>query len=255
MKSELKALLIILVMITGVANAQTPVAQTAEGLYAQGQAAYDRGDWPTAIAKWKASFQLSGENGLLFNIAQAERQAGDCPSALASYRRYVGADADPTSDQHKIANDWVRDLEAACSPPPPMAVQPKLDTSLTSVGGLTDRKDPDLHPGRTLKISGVAIGGVGVAVIATGLVYGHRAQSLAGEVTTACATSCDWAAWKDKDSAGRHDATIGRVLDGVGVATVIGGSVLYYLGVRQGSLSVEPPAREGGAVLSWSGTW
>lgn len=251
----MKALPIILaiVMVTSTANAQAP---TAEDLYAQGQAAYDRADWPTAIAKWKASFQLSGENGLLFNIAQAERQAGDCPSALASYRRYVGADADPTSDQHKIADDWVRDLEATCSPPqPPMTAQPKLAASLNLVGGLTDRKDRELRPGRTLKISGVAIGSVGIAVLATGLVYGYRAQSLADQVTTACATNCDWAAWKDKDAAGRHDVTIGRVLDGVGVATVIGGSVLYYLGVRQGSLSVDPHAREGGAVLSWSGTW
>jgi hypothetical protein len=245
----MKLLIILTIVATAVvASAQTPTAPSAEDLYAQGQAAYDRADWPTAVSKWKASFQLSGENDLLFNIAQAERQAGDCPSALANYRRYVGADADPTSDQHKIANDWVRDLETLCSPPPPMGVQPKLAPELTG------HKDRAL-PGRTLKISGIAISGGGIAILATGLFYGHRAQTIADQVTNACHTSCDWAAWQDKDAGGRSDATIGRVLDGIGVATIVGGSVLYYLGVRQGTVTVEPHTREGGAVLSWSGSW
>ncbi|HSX22364.1 MAG TPA: hypothetical protein VLE97_06265 [Gaiellaceae bacterium] len=253
---------IVLIIVTAIVlGASVARADTsAEDLYAQGQVAYDRGDWQTAIARWTASYELSGEVALLFNVAQAQRQAGDCPAATATYRRYVEADADTASEQHKLAQGFLRELAATCPPAPVSkqagdhgATQGNLGPQLNSSARLNDHND---RPGRALKIGGLVTGGAGVALLATGLVFGHNSQSIASEVTSACSTSCDWATWKDKDAAGRRDATIGRVLDGVGAAGLATGLVLYYAGVRQsGTLGLAPVGREGGAVVSWGGSW
>ena len=231
------------------------VAQpTAEGLYAEGQAAYDRTDYAAAIVKWNASYELSGEHGLLFNLAQAKRLLGDCLGALTTYRRFIAADPDPASEQHKLAEDLTRELEGKCGTPPPPAsiVTPAKGTPLND---REDRDERDERPGRTLKITGLVTSGAGITMLVTGIYLGHRAKTIGDQVTDACRTSCDWAEWKDKDTDGRRDATIGQVLDGIGIATIAGGAVLYYLGVRQGTVTVAPRSRDGGAAVSWSGNW
>lgn len=258
-RSAVTAVLIVLAIAATAAPVHAD-AQTAEDLYAQGKVAYDHGDWTTAIERWRASYQLSGEVGLLFNLAQAERQSGDCQGAIAAYRRYLAADADEASEQHKLAEDLARELESKCSaaaPPktaPATDLRPRSGGQLNSAGGLNDPEDR-ADRGRTLKIAGIATAGSGIALVTTGLIYGHRAQSIGADVTNACSVSCDWAAWKDKDAEGRRDATIGRVLDGVGIAGIVGGAVLYYVGVRRSTVTVSPRGGDGGAVVSWSGSW
>jgi len=229
---------------------------SAEDLYAEGKAAYDKADYATAITRWEASYALSDEVGLLFNLAQARRLSGDCAGALATYRRFVAADPDPATDQHKLAEDFVRELEPACGVPPPRDVDPqaKLGGGLNSVGRLNATENQAVNSGGKLRTAGLATGGVGIAALATGLVLGHHGQAIGDEVTAACATSCDWGAQKSKDVAGRRDVTIGYVLDAVGVAAIAGGAVMYYLGAR-GGVTVSPRPREGGAVVSWSGSW
>jgi len=232
-------------------------APSAESLYTEGQAAYDRGDYATAIARWQASFDVSGATALLFNVAQAERLSGDCPRALATYRKFIAADPDPSSEQHKLAEDLERELAAKCveptpAPPPEPASGPGLDAAAhpTSTGD----HEPE-HPTSALRVAGIATGGAGIALLVTGLVVGTHANALGGEVTGACATSCDWSQLKSKDGTGRHEATVGYVLDGVGAAAIVGGVVMYYLGSRESSVSVAPASRAGGTVVSWSGSW
>jgi tetratricopeptide (TPR) repeat protein len=231
----------------------------AEDLYAEGQAAYDRADYATAVAKWQASYDLSKESGLLFNLAQAKRLSGDCLGALATYRRFIAADADPASEQHKLAEDLARELEGKCpepvAPPPKIVDRPKLDDGLNLAADRNGRKFDRTRPGRTWKIAGLATGGVGIVTIAIGLGLGHHGASIGDEVTAACQPACDWAALKDKDARGRREVTIGKALDVVGVAAIAGGAIFYYLGVRQDALAITPTPRDGGAVISWIGSW
>ena len=227
-------------------EAAAHAAPTAEDLYAEGQAAYDRADYATAIAKWQESYQLSGESGLLFNLAQAKRLAGNCTEALATYRRFLAADpaADP---QHDLSRELTRELEGRCGG----FDRQKIDLKPASGDLYHDHGD---SPGHTLRIAGLMTGGVSLATIATGLYFGHRAQTLASEVTTACSAECDWATWRDKDAAGRRDATIGHVLDVAGAIGIVGGGIMYYLG-QQRTVTVVPSSHEGGAIVSWSGSW
>lgn len=249
---------LVLIIVAAIATLEVAaVADTppsAESLYAEGQAAYDKADYGAAITKWQASFELSGESGLLFNLAQAKRLAGDCAGAFATYRRFMATDPDQGSEQHKLAADFARELAITCKPPTrlvPVDPQPPKAGAELHVDDRLTRHDDQ---GRTWRIAGIATGAGGALAIVTGLALGQHAQGLANEVTAACRTSCDWTVQKDKDATGRRDATIGRVLDVAGVAAIAGGTVMYYLGVKE-NLTVTPAPGEHGAVLSWSGSW
>ena len=64
---KIATLIVAIVALQIAAHAQT----SAEDLYTEGQAAYDRADYTTAVGKWQASYDVSKESGLLFNLAQA----------------------------------------------------------------------------------------------------------------------------------------------------------------------------------------
>lgn len=255
-------ILVTLVLIALIAVETSAVAQpSAEDLYAEGQTAYDRGDYKVAVTKWQTSYDLSKESGLLFNLAQARRQSGDCPGSLSTYRQFVAADTEPTSEQHQLAEDFVRELEGTCPAkaalvaPSKIVAPPNLDQKLNSVAGLNDRKSDPSRSGRAWKIAGLVTGGVGIVTIGLGLGLGHHGATIGDEVTAACRTSCDWAALKDKDARGARDVAIGKALDVIGVAAVAGGAVFYYLGVRRDSETLTVAPSGGGAVVSWSGSW
>jgi hypothetical protein len=257
------ALVVVTIVVLGTSAVASP---TAEDLYAEGQAAYDRADYATAIDRWRESYEISGQSGLLFNLAQALRLSGDCPDALATYRKFLATDADLTSEQHRLAEDLARELDVACDEPPtptptihvPPIEPPATISERASNPGLTaavslDDRDHRTRPGRALRVAGLATGATGVALLVTGLVVGRHARSLGDEVTRACASGCDWATQKSKDAAGRRDAVIGYALDTVGVAAIAGGAIMYYVGIRR--VAVVPRPNEDGAVVSWSGSW
>jgi hypothetical protein len=264
--NRVRGIVIVIVAIVAIVGLEVVACadgQTAETLYADGQTAYDRADYAAAIAKWQESYQLSGESGLLFNLAQARRLAGNCAEALATYRRFLAAD--PAADQqHDLARELTRELEAQCGEHGEKHVEhverveyadrPRIDSKPASGDLGHDPHDHGDNPGSTLRIAGLMTGGVSLATIATGLYFGHRAQTLANEVTTACSAECDWAVWRAKDAAGRRDATIGHVLDVTGAVGVVGGGILYYLGIRS-PVTVVPTSREGGVGIAWSGSW
>ena len=254
---------ILLLIIALAALETTALAQpSAEDLYAEGQAAYDRADYKEAVAKWQASYDLSKETGLLFNLAQAKRLSDDCAGAIVTYRRFVADDPDPTSEQHKLAQDLALELEGKCpaqktavSPPPKVVDDPKLGNKLNLDIHLNDRESDRMRSGRTWKIAGLVTGGIGVVTIAVGLGLGHHGASVGDEVTAACAPSCDWTELKDKDARGRRAVALGKALDVVGVAAIAGGAIFYYLGARQEQIAVTPAPGGGGGVVSWSGSW
>jgi tetratricopeptide (TPR) repeat protein len=250
----MRLLWIVAVIISLAADA---VAQTAEDLYTQGQEAYDRKNYAEAIERWQASYRMSNEEALFFNIGQAQRLSGDCHGAVESYRRFTQSDPDPSSEQHKLAEYFVRDLGRVCAPSPKLDIAPvrTVDDGIRSAESRpVDSRPVDSSRGKTLKISGLVIGGTGLATLATGIYLGRHAQSIGDEVTAACRTSCDWSAWKDRDVQGQRYSTIGRGLAVTGGIGIAGGVALYYLGMRQGSVTIEPRAHEG-AVVSWAGSW
>jgi hypothetical protein len=249
--AKLTLLVIALTATTTVATADpTP---SPEIYYAEGQAAYDRADYVTAIMKWEVSYDLSGESGLLFNLAQARRLSGDCRGALKTYKRFVAANR-TADEQRSLAEDLVRELESKCGGPPPPP--PFIAAPQTAAPGQisADRLQYRGHSSRGLRIVGLATGGAGIAAIAGGLALDYHGSVLGDQITKACAVSCSWSAQSSTYAAGRRDAAIGYALDAVGAAAIVGGAVMYYLGVKQDVIGISRPS-EGGAVVSWGGSW
>jgi tetratricopeptide (TPR) repeat protein len=222
--------------------ASATAAPTAEDLFNAGQEAYDHGNYALAIDRWQESYRLSKEPALLYNLGQAYRLAGECKRALASYKQFVADD--PTSERRPLADDLVRELEAKCgqSMSTGAAPRPVENTEAT-------------NSGRSLKVAGLVTGGAGVVLLATGLVFGRRASTLADEIGDACSQGCDWGEHRSKDSSGRRAAVIGYTLDGLGVAAIAAGAVMYYVGTRKSAVAVVPRSRQGGAAISWSTSW
>ena len=222
-------------IVVAVLEARAIAAPSAKDLYDQGQAAYNNAAYAMAVAKWTQSYELSGAPDLLFNIGQAHRLDGDCVHALSSYKRFV--EVDPKSEQRALADDIIRELEPTCGAP----------TRAPSVAR------PSTKPGRTLKGAGLVTGGAGTVLVMTGLLFGRRGSTLGDEVSRTCSQGCDWGEQRSKDAAGRRYASIGYALDGIGIAAIAAGGVMYYLG--ESAVTVAPRPSDGGAVVTWSGTW
>jgi tetratricopeptide (TPR) repeat protein len=112
--------------------------------------------------------------------------------------------------------------------------EPDSDTTATEeerpVADNVDRP----HPGRGLKIGGMVTGGVGVALVVTGIVFAMKASSLQGELEDAVAMGTPWNSDLDaKRSDGKSAATMGKVTIGLGVAAIVGGGVMYFLGMKK----------------------
>ena len=69
------------------------IPQKARELAEQGRAYHDAGEYMKAIAAFKEAYVLAPSPGLLFNIAQAYRLAGDCDDAAWMYRRFLDTNA------------------------------------------------------------------------------------------------------------------------------------------------------------------
>src|SRR5437868_11164311 len=66
-----------------------PAEESAKELFDRGTAAYALGHFEEAAADYEKSFSLKPDPALLFNAAQAHRQAGNKRRALALYQNYV----------------------------------------------------------------------------------------------------------------------------------------------------------------------
>lgn len=60
----------------------------ARELYENGKRLYDEGAYEAAVAAWQASYDLSGNPALLFNLASAQERLGRLDAAIDSLNRY-----------------------------------------------------------------------------------------------------------------------------------------------------------------------
>ncbi len=61
----------------------------ARALFTQGQAAYETGDYNTAVRLWTRAYELDDRPLLQYNLAQAYERLGQLDQAVRSYRIYV----------------------------------------------------------------------------------------------------------------------------------------------------------------------
>ena len=100
----------------------------ADKLMDAGLASYRDGDYPTAIASFRAAYAADGRAAALFAMAQAERKRGDCAAAIADYDRFLATgpsarQADAAREQRVVCEQQVAAQEPAhAEPGPPAAI-------------------------------------------------------------------------------------------------------------------------------------
>lgn len=216
------------------------------------EAAKARRDYKTAATEYLAAYELFEDPEFFFDIGEVYRLAGDEPSALTYYQKYLALDpngrgasaaraavdelqrsiaakqdaAKRTADEEatRRAADEEAKRQAA------QASQRKADEA-TANHAAAAHTNPSpgsapSAPGRGLRIAGLATGGAGVLALGVGVVFGLRAKGISDE--TSRWDRFDQARY-DQGKAAERDMFI---LTGIGAAGLVAGGVLYYLGHR-----------------------
>lgn len=77
----------------GVGNAHAQSTHAAAEHAKKAQNAYDVQNWAAAIQEYQAAYQADASPDYLWGLAQAQRLAGDCASAIRSYKAFKRNDA------------------------------------------------------------------------------------------------------------------------------------------------------------------
>ena len=96
---------------------KTPTPQPRPDLVAAKQAyeealrAFNLGQWDEAVAGFQKSYKLSGDAALLFNVAQAQRQAGHVKEAIIAYKAFLREK--PETPRREMIEAKLKELESA----------------------------------------------------------------------------------------------------------------------------------------------
>jgi tetratricopeptide (TPR) repeat protein len=252
-------------------NALRPeqIPAKAKELATRGRVYHDAGDYSMAIAAFKEAYVLAPSPGLLFNIAQAYRLAGNCDEAAWMYRRYL--DTNPTGTNRQLAEQHLATVEKCGSGGLRMAViQPKpapkvptpqgaaLGASLGMAAAGADGEQavdaPSLDRAHTYKRYGIVAGVAGGAALVGAGIFALQARDASQDVENKYKKGGKWEDVKDDDARGKRDATFAKVLGVGGGLAVASGAILYALGHHYESekqITVMPTASGAQVSLSW----
>lgn len=91
-----------------IAPSSAAAQEDARELFLQGQAAYETGDYETAVRLWERAYEIDARPLLQHNLAQAYERLGHLDRAVAAYRIYVanapGDDARARNARARIAS-------------------------------------------------------------------------------------------------------------------------------------------------------
>jgi tetratricopeptide (TPR) repeat protein len=231
-------------------------AARAKELYSEGKRYYDVADYDHAIDAWKQAYVTSSAPMLLYNIGQAYRLKGDCASAMrfyATYEREAGADLDKASLDEARAR--CNPQPTGANPPPtfPVSPQPPPASALHDVGLDHDvaQPSPPRDDHSAMKTAGIATAAAGAVLIGVGVYLEHVASDDASKVQSYrgvwTQTQRDW------ESSGQAASTWGAISTAAGAAAVVGGVVLYYVGMKSDRVDVVATPHALG--LSWAGSF
>lgn len=251
---------ILLIVLLAAADGAPSKQQTGEAkaAFIEGKRQYNIGHWRTALEAFQKAYTLSGDPALLFNIAQAHRQAGDLGEALTAYRSFLRER--PDAPNRELVEARIADLEAQlkvakvkeptvapelakpdkpdkATPPPttvlPPVVPPPPPTVVvvTQPGSTATTPPPSASSGRWLAWTGVGA----TALAATGaIIAGLSVNSRYDSLVSTCGGLPDGCSSSQVDGV-RSRVLLTNILWGVtGVLAVGTGLTFYFTGHESG---------------------
>lgn len=230
------------------AAADTPVPSRARELARQGRAYHDARDYAHAIAAFEEAYVLAPSPGLLFDLAQSYRLAGNCDDAAWMYKRYL--DSDPDGDGRALAASHLRAVEQCRGGAHAEDAGPQSP----GAADVTATATPD-NAGHAERVAGVTLGTGGIALLAGATYFALQAHDASEDVSHAYAKGGKWQTIAAENARGEHDAQLGTVLGIAGGLAVAAGAVSYGLGWRAEHakrFTVVPTPHGATATARWS---
>jgi hypothetical protein len=137
------------------ARAEPPPVDPGERAHRGGKQAFADGDYQAAAQRFDEAYRLSGDPIHLFNLAQAQRLAGDCRAARHSYRAFL--DRMPDAPNRADVEGKIAALERCARPPVRLTPAP-VPTAVADAAPLAVPRRPERRA-RTRRL------GITVAVI------------------------------------------------------------------------------------------
>ena len=252
----------------------------AKALYDKGIGHYNLGEFDAAIAAFKEAYGLTSAPGLLFNIAQSFRLKKDYEQATYFYTTYLRIKPDAANRADVEAR--LQEMEQLIQAQKAQDVKPPVDTvgpdggesgtkptttttTTTTQPQTVQTSQPNpatttpvdngeaLKSAKTLKIAGLATGGAGVALLATGFIFGSMASGASDDLDDLNTNGGTWD--QDTYDSGRRNNKIAIVSFVLGGAAVVTGGVLYYLGMskeKQATVAITPTPGGAFAGAAWN---
>jgi tetratricopeptide (TPR) repeat protein len=224
------AVLLLWLASPGVAMAQQPSSAAdaqAKRLYTDGKVEFAQGRFDAAIALFEQAYVLSGAPGLLFNMAQAHRLAGEehCPDALALYKSYLAAL--PAAENRREVEERIHELHACSSgSAQPGPVTPAVVTTPAPTPSPSPPSPGPPRSERSTRLASVLLAGTGALLLVGGGALYARAARKHAEAERECPcyphTLDKW----------ERLTTVSYTLLGVGGATVLGGASWWLYGAK-----------------------
>jgi hypothetical protein len=192
----------------------------------------------------------------IFNQARCFEQNNRCAEAVSRFREYLRKATGLSSAEKADTEKHIADCQAllgqkvapepkpeaappepagpsAAPSPPPVAemavIVPPAPLAPEQVAVANETSSPAAHPGRGLRIAGIACGVLGVASVGAGVYYYTRAKSYSDKVAEQGLTPV-----ASDQNAGKNAQTMQWVFYSAGAAAIATGTVLYVLGWPSG---------------------
>lgn len=184
----------------------------ARGAFEAGRAAFEAGEYESALDHFERAYAITPAPELLYNIGQSADRLRMDERALEAFQGYL--DALPEADDRAAVEARIVALERTLAERRDTEPGPEDAPAVSPAG----------HAGNDSMIAAWTTAGAGVAVAVAGLVLVAVADGRASEVESAP----EGTPWRDVDAAygQAHDFSVaGGVLLGVGAAVAVAGVV------------------------------
>lgn len=206
---------------------------------------YAAGDYAGAAERFVRAHALDPQPAYLFDAAQAYRFAKDCANAAKYYREFIDIAQRAKAQNLDKVKGYLADMEACAKPAQP-APAPQTPPAVAEPQRPETPVDGD--PGHGKRQLGLALGGVGIAGLATGAIFTAIVKS--DEITCSTTNPCSYTQLRKANADGSRHEHYEIAAYAIGTGALAAGIVLYMLGRQHGDEAAVTvaPTRNGAAV-------